>query len=58
MELATVAPFFLDASPPAYLAFPGASLGVPVASTHAYLPQYQPFVAAFASAGLQPLDQF
>jgi hypothetical protein len=38
MVLAAVAPFFLDASPPAYLAFPDTSLGVPTASVPAYLP--------------------
>jgi hypothetical protein len=38
MVLAAIAPFFLDASPPAYLAFLGASLGVPAASALAYLP--------------------
>jgi hypothetical protein len=38
MEVAAIAPFFLDASPPAYLAFPGASLGVPTAFAHVYLP--------------------
>jgi hypothetical protein len=38
VELAAITPFFLDASPPTYLAFPGASLGIPAASVHAYLP--------------------
>jgi hypothetical protein len=38
MGLAAIAPSSPDASPPKYLAFPGASLGVPAASTHAYLP--------------------
>jgi hypothetical protein len=56
MVLVVVTPFFLDASSPAYLAFPCASLGVPIASALAYLPYYQPFVAAYAS-GLQPLHQ-
>jgi hypothetical protein len=50
--LAAVAPSSLGASPLAL----GASLGVPVASAHAYLPWCQPSVALFAS-GLQLRDQ-
>jgi hypothetical protein len=57
MVLAAIAPYFLDASPPAYLAFPGASLVVPASSALAYLPWYWLFVTASAS-GLQPQDQF
>jgi hypothetical protein len=38
MELAAIAPSSLGASPSAYLAFLGTSLGVPVISAHAYLP--------------------
>jgi hypothetical protein len=38
MVLAAVALFALGTYPLAYLAFSGASLGVPTASKHAYLP--------------------
>jgi hypothetical protein len=38
MALAAVAPFFLDASPPAYLVFPSASHGIPAASALACMP--------------------
>jgi hypothetical protein len=38
MGLAAVAPSSPDTSPLAYLAFSSASLGIPVASAHAYLP--------------------
>jgi hypothetical protein len=38
MVLVVVAPFALCASPLAYLAFLGASVSVPAASAHAYLP--------------------
>jgi hypothetical protein len=57
MGLAAVSPFSPNASPPTYLAFIGAFLGVSAASAHASLPLYQPFVASFAS-GLQPVGQF
>jgi hypothetical protein len=57
MGLAATTPSSPDASPHAYLAFLGAFLGIPVASAHASLPLYHPFVALSAS-GLQPLDQF
>ena len=50
--LAAVAPSSLGVSPLS----PGASLGVPAASVHAYLPWCQPSVALSAS-GLQLLDQ-
>jgi hypothetical protein len=54
--LASIAPFFLDASPPSSLVSPGASLDAPVASMHAYLASYSPSVVASTSE-LQPLDQ-
>jgi hypothetical protein len=57
MGLAAVAPYSLDTSALAYLAFPDTSLGIPASSAHASLPLYQPSVASSASK-LQLLDQF
>jgi hypothetical protein len=54
--LVAIAPFFLDASPPSFLVFRGASPDAPVASVPAYLASYLPFVATSASE-LQPLHQ-
>jgi hypothetical protein len=50
--LAAIAPSSLGASPLS----PGASLGVPAASVHAYPPSYQSSIALSAS-GLQLLGQ-
>jgi hypothetical protein len=56
LVLASIAPFFLDASPPSSLVSPSASLDAPVASMPAYLASYSPSVVASTSE-LQPLDQ-
>jgi hypothetical protein len=53
MGLAAIAPSSPDA-PPLSL---GASPDAPIASAHAYLPQYQPSIA-LSTSGLQLLDQF